>query len=160
MFSAPFGLAIPEKQSAHSRILKKQLSDEDHFKDLDHDGHAEAHNRDFDHEAFLGSDDEADEFDRLTPEESRERLGKIVDRIDVDHDGNVTESELKNWIYKSQRNYILEDVDRQWETHTDKDVSLKAISWASFRNRTYGFLDEIGGHKAADDLKTYSEMLK
>ena len=30
------------------------------------------HNPDYDHDAFLG--DEADEFDKLTPEESKERL--------------------------------------------------------------------------------------
>lgn len=147
--------------SSHTgRILKKQLSDEDHFKDLDHDGVAEAHNRDFDHEAFLGSADEADEFDALSPEESKRRLGAIVARIDADADGNVTEAELKAWITAAQRRYLLEDVDRQWEANTDRDPSVTAISWSSFRNRTYGFLDEIAGSRAPDDLKTYTEMLK
>lgn len=147
--------------SSHTgRILKKQLSDEDHFKDLDHDGVAEAHNRDFDHEAFLGSADEADEFDALSPEESKRRLGAIVARIDADADGNVTEAELKAWITAAQRRYLLEDVDRQWEANTDRDPAVTAISWSSFRNRTYGFLDEIAGSRAPDDLKTYTEMLK
>lgn len=146
--------------STTGRILKKQLSDEDHFKDLDHDGHPEAHNRDYDHEAFLGSADEAEEFDQLSPEESKARLAAIVTRIDTNGDGNVTEGELKAWIYTSQRKYILEDVDRQWEANTDKDTSIKALTWEAFRNKTYGFLDEIAGSRAPDDLKTYTEMLK
>lgn len=163
LFIISFGLAIPTDKldkSRQSRVFKKQLSDEEHFKDLDHDGFNEVHNRDFDHEAFLGSNDEADEFDQLTPEESKSRLSKIVDRIDVNHDGNVTESELKNWIYQSQRKYIFEDVNRQWQTHTDNDSSMKAIPWANFRNKTYGFIEEIGIKRQADDLKTYADMLK
>ncbi|KAJ8416242.1 hypothetical protein AAFF_G00382640, partial [Aldrovandia affinis] len=36
----------------------------------------------YDHEAFLGKE-EATTFDELTPEESKERLGNIVDRIDA-----------------------------------------------------------------------------
>ena len=41
-----------------------------HHDDLDHD---------YDHEAFLG-EDQAAEFDELSPEESQRRLGVIVDR--------------------------------------------------------------------------------
>lgn len=166
LLSTSLGYAIPEKPSpAASRILKKQLSDEEHYawtagQDLDHDGAAEGHNRDFDHEAFLGSNDEADEFDKLSPEESKARLAKIVDRIDVNGDGNVTESELKNWIYTSQRKYILEDVSRQWEANTDNDPNMKVIPWAHFHNKTYGFLEEIKGTRAAEDLKPYKDMLK
>ena len=36
---------------------------------------------DYDHEAFLGAE-EADDFEKLSPEESIERLAKIVDKID------------------------------------------------------------------------------
>ena len=42
-----------------------------HHDDLDHD---------YDHEAFLG-EDQAAEFDELSPEESQRRLGVIVDRL-------------------------------------------------------------------------------
>ena len=45
----------------------QELSDEDHFSD-------DEHNPEYDHEAFLGKD-EAKEFDDLSPEESKERLG-------------------------------------------------------------------------------------
>ena len=44
----------------------QDLSDQDHY-----DG-AHEHNVEYDHEAFLG--DEANEFDDLSPEESKEKL--------------------------------------------------------------------------------------
>lgn len=45
----------------------KDLSDEPHYKE------GEEHNPEYDHEAFLGKE-EAEEFQHLTPEESRRRL--------------------------------------------------------------------------------------
>ena len=127
-------------------------------------GQQQQHNRDFDHEAFLGSEDEADEFDQLTPEESRSRLSIIVDKIDLNRDGNITETELKQWIQQSQKRYIYEDVDRQWQVHTDNDPTVRKLSWERFRNKTYGFLDEIGDNtnrkRTIDDMKTYHDMLR
>lgn len=147
-------LGLPtDKKHTTSRVVKKQLSDEEHY----HNG---VHNKDFDHEAFLGSEDEADEFDFLSPEESKTRLSMIVDRIDVNHDGNVTETELKQWIFQSQRRYILEDVDRQWLAHVDNDESANTISWEQFRNKTYGFLADGSTNRQQDDMKTYLDMLK
>lgn len=51
------------------------MSDEEHYNEND------LHNSDYDHEAFLG-EHEAKHFDDLSPEESKKRLGKIVDKID------------------------------------------------------------------------------
>ena len=50
---------------------------------------------------FLGVD-EAREFDQLPPEESKARLGKIVDRIDSNEDGYVTLDEMRDWIRFTQ----------------------------------------------------------
>ena len=52
-----------------------------HHDDLDHD---------YDHEAFLG-EEQAHEFDDLTPEESQRRLGVIVDRC-IYTNGNICHS--------------------------------------------------------------------
>ena len=46
-------------------LTPQKLSDEDHFE-------GDEHNLDYDHDAFLG--EEADEFNNLSPEESKERL--------------------------------------------------------------------------------------
>ena len=81
--------------SDSDRVLKgRPLSDHEHNDDLDHD---------YDHEAFLG--DEAAEFDELSPEESQRRLGEIVDRIDVNSDGQVSVEELQQWIHFTQTRY-------------------------------------------------------
>lgn len=105
---------------------------------------------------FAG-EEEAKEFDQLSPEESKSRLGKIVDKIDVNNDGKVSNDELKNWIHKSQRKYIVDDVDRQWASHTTEGA--QKLSWDEFKKRTYGFMEEMDNN-AVDDASTYKEMLK
>ena len=60
-------LCVPTKE--HRRGPKdKDLSNETHYPEGTED-----HNKQYDHEAFLGKE-EADEFDHLNPEESRRRL--------------------------------------------------------------------------------------
>ena len=70
----------------------KDLSDETHYV-----GDKRDHNADYDHEAFLG-EEEAQTFDQLSPSEAKRRLGVIVDKIDKDKDGSVTERELVDWV--------------------------------------------------------------
>ena len=105
--------------------------------------------------------DEAREFDQLPPEESRARLGKIVDRIDSNEDGYeklrtymlpiyfkkmseisyninwrlcfrfVSLDEMRDWIRFTQQRYITEDVDRQWTQHNVEQK--EAFTWAEYR---------------------------
>ncbi|EDW18110.2 calumenin-B [Drosophila mojavensis] len=98
------------------------------------------HNTQFDHEAFLGAD-EAKKFDELTPEESKRRLGLIVDRIDENKDGFIDLAELKAWIQYTQRRYIDEDVDRVWRQHNPNNEST--IDWEVYRKTVYGFMDSL-----------------
>ena len=70
-------------------VNEKPLSDKIHNDELDHD---------YDHEAFLG--DDADDYDDLSPEESKRRLSLIVAKIDVNNDEQVSVEELQNWIKK------------------------------------------------------------
>lgn len=110
--------------------------------DSAHEKHLEngIHNKQYDHEAFLG-EAEAKTFDQLPPEESKRRLGIIVDRIDEDKDGFVTQSELKKWIQYTQRRYIDEDVGRLWQQH-NSDENDK-IKWETYRDAVYGFMDNL-----------------
>ncbi|NWZ20533.1 RCN1 protein, partial [Asarcornis scutulata] len=90
----------------------------------------------YDHEAFLGKE-EARSFDQLSPEESRERLGKIVDRIDENKDGYLTTEELKNWIKRVQKRYIYENVAKVWKDYDlNKD---NKIAWEEYKQATYGY---------------------
>ncbi|XP_017104031.1 calumenin-B [Drosophila bipectinata] len=117
------------------------------------------HNAQFDHEAFLGPD-ESKKFDSLTPEESKRRLGVIVDRIDEDKDGFITQSELKNWISYTQRRYIDEDVGRVWRQHNpDNNAS---ISWETYRKTVYGFMDDLDQNELEQEENgvSYKSLLK
>lgn len=63
----------------------------------------------------------------------------IVDKIDSDTDGLVSQEELKDWIRFTQRRYITDDVDRQWKTHNPEDK--EKISWDEYKKMLYGFMD-------------------
>ena len=92
----------------------------------------------YDHEAFLGKE-QAEEFDQLSEEESKRRLGIIVDKIDKNNDGQLTESELVDWIKYTQSRYILEDTEKQFEQN-DADSDGK-ITWDEYKKTSYGFMD-------------------
>ena len=130
------------KHGSERVVPDRKLSDKQHF-DGDH-----VHDYDYDHEAFLGKD-EAREFDQLTPEESKGRLGKIVDRIDSNEDGYVTLDEMRDWIRFTQQRYVSEDVDRQWNQHNVDNG--ETITWDQYRALVYGFLDEDLGEDAGDE---------
>ncbi|XP_040199134.1 calumenin isoform X2 [Rana temporaria] len=99
--------------------------------------HDDSQSFDYDHDAFLGAE-ESKSFDQLTPEESKERLGKIVSKIDADKDGLVTVEELRDWIKFAQKRWIFEDVERQWKGHDLNGDNL--VSWEEYKNATYGYI--------------------
>ncbi|XP_062592134.1 calumenin-B-like isoform X1 [Saccostrea cucullata] len=137
-----YSSAIPKPgEDKKNRVHEQKLSEAEH----EHEGE---HNADYDHEAFLGKD-EAKTFDQLTPEESKERLGIIVGKIDKDGDGKITEQELKDWIQYVQKRYIITDTDRMWKDH---DVEADKLSWASYKKRTYGSEDD----PTDEDSSTFS----
>lgn len=116
------------------------------------------HNSAFDHEAFLG--EEAKTFDQLSPEESTRRLGLIVDRIDHDKDGYVTQEELKDWIMYTQQRYIRDDVERQWSSHNPE--GKEKLPWTEYKAMVYHDLDEREKEEnnASADSFSYLEMLR
>ncbi|XP_013787349.1 calumenin-like [Limulus polyphemus] len=145
------GSAIPKPQDEKKRVMDKPLSDEQHYSD------DSEHNMDYDHEAFLG-EDEAKTFEDLTPEESKQRLGIIVDKIDKDKDGFVDQKELQDWIQYTQKRYILDDVDRQWKAHNPDKKEI--LMWEDYRKVTYGFSDDLENVDESDsEGVTYKEMI-
>ncbi|XP_061740070.1 reticulocalbin-1-like isoform X1 [Nerophis ophidion] len=126
-----------------------------HQADLSDHDHDDKHSFKYDHDAFLGKE-EAKTFDQLTPEESKDRLAKIVDRIDTNKDGFVNHAELHYWIKHRQRSYINENVNKHWKDYdTNQDDK---IAWEEYKNTTYGYylgeeFDDV------DDKATYKSML-
>ncbi|XP_060885313.1 calumenin-A [Labrus mixtus] len=116
---------------------KSRVHDEEPLSRLDHNDNK---NFDYDHEAFLGQD-EAKTFDQLPQEESKRRLGIMVDQIDSNRDGFVSEDELKLWIKNAQKKHVYESVERQWKDFDLNDDGV--ISWDEYKNVTYGtYLDD------------------
>ncbi|KAF4116072.1 reticulocalbin-3 isoform X2 [Onychostoma macrolepis] len=126
-----------------------------HKPDLSDHVHDDAHGYQYDHEAFLGKE-EAKTFDQLSPEESKERLGKIVDRIDTDKDGFISHAELHHWIKHRQRRYIEENVDKHWKEY-DQNKDGK-IGWIEYKNTTYGYYMDTE-FDDVDDKASYKAML-
>ncbi|VDN06190.1 unnamed protein product [Thelazia callipaeda] len=106
------------------------LTDKDHFKAGEHDSK-------FDHEAFLGKDTAA-EYDELSPEISKERLAKLIPKMDVNGDGFVEESELKDHINFMQQRYVNNDVDRTWKNYNAEKIKDGKISWDDYVEMVYG----------------------
>ncbi|XP_045176470.1 calumenin-B-like isoform X1 [Mercenaria mercenaria] len=129
LFTSSYCSALPPNKEQHKdRVHEQKLSEKQHEVEGEH-------NNDYDHDAFLGQK-EARDFDQLTPEESKEKLGFIVDKIDRNHDAFITEDELQHWIQYVQKKYIIEDTERMWKEH---EVGDGKLTWESYRQRTYGY---------------------
>ncbi|MCP9266328.1 Calumenin-A [Dirofilaria immitis] len=96
------------------------LTDKDHFK-------AGGHDSKFDHEAFLGKDT-AESKDVV----SKERLAKLVAKMDVNGDGFLEETELKDHIDFMQKRYVNNDVDRTWKNYNAEKIKDGKISWKDY----------------------------
>ncbi|XP_066999758.2 calumenin-B isoform X2 [Anabrus simplex] len=151
IISIAVAIPKPEEKERKDRVIDNELSDKEHYQNNEH-------NAQYDHEAFLG--DDAKTFDQLTPEESRRRLGLIVDKIDKNADGFVSQEELKNWIQYTQRRYIVDDVERQWKAHNPENK--EKISWEEYKKMVYGFMDDMDSNELEKNEEgfSYQNMLK
>lgn len=121
----------------HSGGGNKERLEDGSYAPRDH-GHMDGdeHHSEFDHEAILGSVKEAEEFDNLSPEESKKRLAVLVTKMDLNHDEFVDRHELKAWILRSFKSLLEEEsTDRFEDIDTDgNDV----ITWEEYYADTYG----------------------
>jgi Ca2+-binding EF-hand superfamily protein len=109
----------------------------DKLSDAQHYTEGGKHDHTYDHEAFLGKE-RADQFKELTPEESRRRLGIIVDKIDSDKDGKITTDEMTYWIKHSLKKYAYDDAEGRMELQDrDKSGDLEFEEWI---NTTYSYM--------------------
>ncbi|PAA94167.1 hypothetical protein BOX15_Mlig000851g1 [Macrostomum lignano] len=131
--SAQASPAVVKADSSHKdsgdRVYQHDLSDLDHDEDEDEDDHK------YDHEAFLGKEDSS-KFDKMSPEESKANLGKIVDKIDKDNDGMVTEKELSDWIDYISKRYVTEDSRKQFLDYASSPADK--LSWDTYKARNFG----------------------
>ena len=71
--------------------------------------------------------DEAEEFTKLYPEETKKRLGLLVNKIDTDRDGLVSLDELTEWIDFVHKDHIRRDVEREWKIRNPDQVDK--LTW-------------------------------
>lgn len=87
----------------HSSNINRERESDGAYspRDKQHRSDSGEHHNEFDHEAIIGSYKEAEEFDHLSPEESKKRLGLLVMKMDLDGDKHIDRQELKAWIIRS-----------------------------------------------------------
>ncbi|XP_037085378.1 reticulocalbin-2-like [Pollicipes pollicipes] len=124
--------------------------DKHHLEDDEHDDQ-------FDHEAILGSHKDAEEFDDLEPEEAKQRLGVLLEKMDKDGDKQISREELKQWILRSFKLLSEEESAERWE-EVDED-SDDQITWKEYAAETYGSKDDDDDDELSADDKEEEDKL-
>ncbi|XP_036698693.1 reticulocalbin-2 isoform X2 [Balaenoptera musculus] len=115
------------------------------------------HRADYDREALLGGEEEVDEYVKLTPEEQHKRLKSIIEKIDLDSDGFLTESELSSWIQMSFKHYAMQEAKQQFiEYDKNSDAS---VSWDEYNIQMYDRVIDFDENAALDDAEEESFRL-
>lgn len=152
-----FSRTLADKESLnHGHGQHKRhapIHDREHYKDGEHDP-------DYDHEAVLGHSEDVDEFHHLAAEESRHRLGTIVDQMDENNDDYIDIDELVAWI---QHSFLTLDKEEAHNTLNDTDVNNDGkVTWAEYINYTFGYsLPEIANlsKDTSEDSKAFVKMI-
>uniref|UniRef100_A0A183IMB8 Reticulocalbin-3 n=1 Tax=Soboliphyme baturini TaxID=241478 RepID=A0A183IMB8_9BILA len=86
--------------------------------------------------SFAGSKKTAEEFDTLSPNESKRRLRILAKKMDINQDGFVDFEELVEWIKTSLRQLDEEELDERFE-EADENHDGK-ISWEEYKKEAFG----------------------
>ncbi|GJQ85673.1 hypothetical protein Trydic_g20220 [Trypoxylus dichotomus] len=128
---------------SHSSHLNRERVEDGAYspRDRGHISDSEEHNSEFDHEAILGSIKEAEEFDHLTPAESKRRLGILLQKMDLDGDKAITRQELRAWILRSFKMLTEEEAEeRLQDVDTNNDGK---VTWDEYIVDTYGLGEDV-----------------
>jgi Ca2+-binding EF-hand superfamily protein len=125
-----FTIALARSAKSHDpSIPKHQQNVKDHYKEGEH-------NVNVDHESVLGSEDAAEEYSHLPPEEAKRRLRILAGKMDTNKDGMVDSEELTAWIHESLKQLDQDEVRERFpQIDLDKDGKL---SWEEYLNDAFG----------------------
>ncbi|XP_065268073.1 reticulocalbin-2 isoform X1 [Emys orbicularis] len=112
------------------------------------------HRADYDREALLGGQDEAEEYTKLSPEEQQKRLKAIIKKIDLDSDGFLTDDELSLWIQQSFKHYVTQEAKQQFGEY-DKDGD-GLVSWEEYNIQMYDRLIDFDENTVLEDQEEES----
>lgn len=140
---------------SHSSHLNREREDDGAYSPRDR-GHLpdnDEHSNEFDHEAILGSAKEAEEFDHLTPAESKRRLGILLQKMDLDGNSMINRQELRAWILRSFRMLTQEEAEeRMQDVDTNGDGK---VTWDEYVSDTYG----VGEDSEQQEIEEENEEL-
>lgn len=137
---------------------KERLQDGSYVPRDAHHHEGGVHHSEFDHEAILGSVKEAEEFDNLSPQESKRRLAILVEKMDRNSDRFVDRHELKAWILRSFRSLAQEEAAERFED-CDEDGNNQ-LTWSEYLQDTYGMdTDEENERIGAEDFEDSQDKL-
>ncbi|CAH0404571.1 unnamed protein product [Chilo suppressalis] len=125
--------------AVHSHGVDNNLERESDgsYRSRDYDHYSDAgHNSEFDHEAILGSVKEAEEYDKLSPEESKQRLSLLLPKMDLNGDQYIDRKELKVWILNSFINLSREEAEERMAEVDDNRDGL--VSWPEYLQDAFG----------------------
>uniref|UniRef100_A0A6B2EGN6 Reticulocalbin-3 n=1 Tax=Phlebotomus kandelakii TaxID=1109342 RepID=A0A6B2EGN6_9DIPT len=131
---------LPATTHKHTHSNKERMEDGSYSPKNAHHFDGADHHSEFDHEAILGSVKEAEEFDNLSPEESKKRLGILVRKMDLNLDGFVDRHELKAWILRSFRMLSQEEANERFQDLDEDGDGM--TSWQEYLKDTYGMETE------------------
>ncbi|KRT78629.1 HLH domain-containing protein [Oryctes borbonicus] len=140
---------------SHSSHLNRERVEDGAYspRDRGHVSESDEHNSDFDHEAILGSIKDAEEFDHLTPAESKRRLGILLQKMDLDGDKAITRQELRAWILRSFKMLTEEEAEeRRQDVDTNNDGK---VTWDEYVADTYGLGEDV----SKEELEQENEEL-
>jgi len=147
--------AVVHSHSHSSNLNKERESDGAYSpRDKGHLDESGEHHNEFDHEAILGSAKTAEEFDHLTPEESKRRLGILLMKMDLNGDRSIDKRELKAWILRSFKSLTEEEAAERLE-EADENEDGK-VTWEEYANDAYGLdsrEDQLNFNEQMDEDK-------
>lgn len=145
----------PHKHEKHTS--KERVKDGIYqARDVHHHDDGE-HNVEFDHEAIIGNVKDAQEFDSLSPEESKKRLHVLIRMMDLNSDQFIDRHELKAWILRSFKKLAEEEAADRFE-EMDQDNNDQ-VTWKEYLLDVYA-MDDENYKKEIIDFDSYDEEQK
>lgn len=105
----------------------------------------------YDHMDGLLDKNEGQDLEKMTEEEKKQQLELIYHKIDTDSDGQLTEKELNNWMMKTSKKYMMEDVANQYPAH-DRNEDGK-VTWDEYYESVFKYIQDSD----IDEINTLSK---
>lgn len=133
---------------------KPETLPEDDLSDTKHFDHGK-HDSKYDHDAFLGEEDAAT-YDSLTPEQTKEKLKKLIPHIDVNRDKKISRQELFDWIETHMKKHFMTTTQKRIK-EMDKNKDGK-VTHAEYEAAEYAHVQPEEKDADPDFEKHLKEM--